>query len=209
MCWFVFGEVGDEFFQQGFLGQGFFVVVFGVVGDFLQLFFVVVEVGEDQFEVDDFDVVFGVDIVGYVDYVVVFEVVYYVGDGVGFVDVGEEFVVQVFIFGGVCYQVGDVDEFYCGGQYVFGFDDFGQGVQVCVGYWYDVVVWFDGVEWEVFCCDIGFGQGVEQGGFVDVGQVDDVVVEFYVMFFVFRQVLEKWFRFFGCVVFVLFGFSFW
>lgn len=48
-----------------------------------------------------------------------------------------------------------------------------------IGYWYDIGIWFDSVEWKVCCFNIGFCQCVEQGGFFDVGQIDDIVFEFY------------------------------
>ena len=43
------GEVSNELFQQGFLGQGFLVTALGVARDLLQLLLAAVRVGEDQF----------------------------------------------------------------------------------------------------------------------------------------------------------------
>lgn len=91
-----------------------------------ECFFDGVEVGECEFGVDYFDVVDWVDFVGDVNDVFVFEVVYDVCDCVGFVDVCEELVVEVFIFVCVCDEVCDVDEFDDGWYDMFWFDDFGE-----------------------------------------------------------------------------------
>src|SRR5690606_19356740 len=64
-----FAEVGDELFQQGLLRYGFLVATLGIARDALQLLLAAVEVGEDQFQVDDFDIALGVDTVGDVDHV--------------------------------------------------------------------------------------------------------------------------------------------
>lgn len=176
-CRLAFGEVGDEFFQQGFLRYGFLVATLGGTGNALQLLLAAVEVGHDQFEVDDLDITLGVDAVGDVDDVLVFEAAHHVGDGVGLADVGEELVAQAFTFRCARHQAGDIDEFHGGGDDLLGLDDFGQGIQARVGHGHDAAVRLDGAEGEVFCGDAGFGEGVEQGGLADVGQADDAAVE--------------------------------
>jgi len=172
-----FGEVGDELFQQGLLRYGFFVATLGGTGDALQLLLAAVEVGHDQLEVDDLDIALGVDAVGDVDDVLVFEAAHHVGDGVGLADVGEELVAQAFTFRRARYQAGDVDEFHGGGDDLFGLDDLGQGIQARVGHGHDAAVRLDGAEGEVLRRDAGFGEGVEQGGLADIGQADDAAVE--------------------------------
>ncbi|MCY1175539.1 hypothetical protein D9M73_157820 [compost metagenome] len=136
-----------------------------------------VEVGEDQFQVDDLDVALGVDAVGDVNHVLVFEAAHHVGDGVGLADVGEELVAQAFTFRGTGDQAGDVDEFHGGRQHAVRLDDGRQGVQARIRHRHDAAVRLDGAEREVLSGDAGFGQGVEQGGLADVGQADDAAIE--------------------------------
>ncbi len=107
-------KCGMQLLEDGFLRQGFLVAALGVARDLLQLFLAAVEVGEDQFEVDDLDVALGVDAVGDVDDVLVLEAAHHVGDGIGLADVGEELVAQTFTLGGARHQAGDVDEFHGG-----------------------------------------------------------------------------------------------
>src|SRR5476649_155372 len=172
-----FGEVGDELFQQAFLNHSVLVAALGVTRDFLQLLLAAVEVGEDQFQVDDLDVAFRVDAVGDVNHVLVFEAADHVGDGVGFADVGQELVAQAFTFGGARHEAGDVDELHGGRQDALGVDDGCQGRQAWVRHGHDATVRFDGAEGEVLRRDTGFGQRVEQGGLADVRQTDDAAVE--------------------------------
>ncbi len=175
--WLAFGEVRDQLFQNGLLRQGFLVATLGVAGHFLQLLFAAVEVGKDQFEVDDLDVALGIDAVGNVNHVLVFEAAHHVGDGVGFADVGEELVAQAFAFRSTGHQACNVDEFHGGGQNAVGLDDFSQRIEARIGHGHDTAVRLDGAEREVLCRDARLGQGVEQGGLADVGQADDAAIE--------------------------------
>jgi len=169
--------VRNQLFQQGLLCHGVLVAALGIAGDFLQLLLAAVEVGEDQFQIDDFDIAPGVDAVGDVNDVVILEAAHHVGDGVGLADVGEELVAQAFTLGGTGDQAGDVDEFHGGGQDALGLDDLGQRRQAGVRHRHDAAVRLDGAEGEVFRCDTGFGQSVEQGGLADVGQANDAAIE--------------------------------
>ncbi|MNK78757.1 hypothetical protein D3C87_984020 [compost metagenome] len=172
-----FGEVGDQLLQQAFLDHCVLVTALGVARDFLQLLLAAVEVGEDQFQVDDFDVAFRVDAVGDVNHVLVFEAADHVGDGIGFTDVGQELVAQAFTFRRAGNQARDVDEFHGGRQDALGIDDGRQGFQARVRHRHDTAVGLDGAEGEVLGRDTGFGQGVEQGGLADVRQADDAAIE--------------------------------
>src|SRR5690606_28966148 len=136
-----------------------------------------VEVGKDQFQVDNFDITLGIDAVGHVNDVLILEAAHHVGDGVGFANVGQELVAQTFTLGGTGDQAGDVDEFHSGRQHTLGLDDLRQGVEARVGHRHDAAVRLDGAEGEVLCGDAGLGQGVEQGGLADVGQADDAAIE--------------------------------
>src|SRR5471032_1119327 len=175
--WLAQGEVSDQLLQQAFLNHGILVAALGVTRDFLQLFLAAVEVGEDQFQVDDLDVAFRVDAVGDVNHVLVFKAADHVGDGIGFTDVGQELVAQAFTFRRAGHQACDVDEFHGGRQDALWIDDSRQLLQARVRHGHDTAVGFDGAEGEVLRRDTGLGQGVEQGGFADVGQADDAAIE--------------------------------
>ncbi|KPX26538.1 hypothetical protein ALQ28_05001 [Pseudomonas syringae pv. delphinii] len=172
-----FAEVCNQLLEQAFLNHCVLVAALGVARDLLQLFFAAVEVGEDQFKVDDLDVAFWVDAVGNVNYVLVFEAAHYVGDGIGLADIGEKLVAQAFAFRGACHEAGDVDELHGGWQDTFRVDDGRQGSQTRVRHRHDAGVRLDGAEGEVLGCNTGFGQGVEQGGLADVRQADDAAIE--------------------------------
>lgn len=131
--------------------------------------FVGVEVCQRQFGVDNFNIVSRVNFVGNVNDVVIFKVANNVIDRFGFTDVGQELVIQIFVFRCVFYQIGDIDKFYGRGKRTLRFYDFSQLIQARIRYWYDVCVRFNGVEWKVGRFNIGFGQRVEQGRFFDVG----------------------------------------
>lgn len=60
--------------------------------------FVGVEVCQCQFGVDNFNIVSWVNFVGNVNDVVIFKVVNNVIDCFGFMDVGQELVIQIFVF---------------------------------------------------------------------------------------------------------------
>ncbi len=95
------------------------------------------------------------------------------GDGVGFTDIGEEFVAEALAFRGACYQTGDVDEFDNRRLHFLRFDDIDQRLHARVGHFDDTDVGFDGAERVVFRCDACTGNGIEQGGFTHVWQADD------------------------------------
>ncbi|RMR53962.1 hypothetical protein ALP85_05318 [Pseudomonas syringae pv. syringae] len=176
-CRLAFAEVCNQLFQQAFLDHCVLVAALGVAGDLLQLLLATVEVGEDQFQIDDLDVALGVDAVGNVNHVLVFKAAHHVGDGVGLADVGEKLVAQAFALRSACHEAGDVDELHGGRQDAFRVDDGCQGRQTRVGHRHDTAVRLDGAEGEVLGRDTRFGQGVEQGGLADVRQADDAAIE--------------------------------
>lgn len=163
MCWFVIVELFQGQVDQGDGGFGVFVVGFGFFVEIGVVFFQVFQIGEYEFGFNCFQIGQWVDFVGDMGDVVIIEIMQYIGDGVGFVDIGEELVVQVFVFGCVCYQVGNVDEVYVCWQDFFGLGDFGQFGQVWFWYSYIIDIWFDGVEWIICCLGCsGLCQSVEE-----------------------------------------------
>jgi len=98
-------------------------------------------------------------------------------DGIGLADVGEELVAEAFALGGTGDEAGDVDEFDDGRLHALRLDDFGQLGHTLVRHLDDADVRFDGAERVVGGIDAGLGQGVEEGGFADVGQADDAAFQ--------------------------------
>ena len=88
---------------------------------------------------------------------------------VGFADVGEELVAEAFTLGRASYQSGDIDKFNDRRDHLLRFDDDRQRGESRIGYFDNADIGLDGAERIVFRCNTGLGQGIEQGGFADVG----------------------------------------
>ena len=136
-----------------------------------------VEVGEQEFGVDDVDVVEGVDGSGDVDDLGVGEAADDVEDGVGGADVAEKLVAKAFALGGAFDETGDVDELHGGGNEGLGLDEGGDFGEALIRDSYDAGVGVDGAEGVIGSLRLRRGEGVEDGGFSYVGQADDSAVE--------------------------------
>ena len=79
--------MSNELLKQGFLRNRFFIAAFGITGHALQLFFTTVEVGKNQFKVDDLNIAFWIDRVGNVDHILIFKAAHNVSNGIGFTDI--------------------------------------------------------------------------------------------------------------------------
>src|SRR5690554_146070 len=169
--------MGKQLFQQIFLCNGFLVAALGGAGNALQLFFATFQVGKNQLQVDDLDVAPRVNTVGHVDDVFILKAPHYMGDGIGFADVGQKLVAQAFAFGGTLYQPGNVDKLHGGRQDPFRLDNFGQGIKARVGHGNDTAVGLNGAKGKVFGSNAGLGQGVEQGGLAYVGQTHNTAIK--------------------------------
>lgn len=121
------------------------------------------EVGEDEFGLDDGHVADGVDASVDVDDVVVAEYADDLADRVGFADVGEELVAHALTLGRALDDAGDVDEGHGGGQDALGPEDLGETLQACVRQLDQTDVGLDGGERVVRRQNIVAGQCVEQG----------------------------------------------
>ncbi|KAF5036288.1 hypothetical protein DSECCO2_576600 [anaerobic digester metagenome] len=165
----------EEAFAGGDLVEEFLVLAaLGLLDEAVQARFEDLRVGEDEFGFDDVDVAGGVHGAGDVDDVVVFEGAGDVDDDFGFADVGQEFVAQALALARSGDEAGDVGEAHGGGHDLRRVDERGQGVEAGVRHGHDGHVGLDGAERVVGgLCVLGFGQGVEQGGFADVGQAHD------------------------------------
>ena len=128
-------------FRLGFGVAGFG----GALGLGVALFYGV-EVGEEEFGVDDVDVVDGVDAAGDVDDFGVVEAADDVSDGVGGADMAEELIAEAFALGGAFDEAGDVDELHGGGDEGFWLDELGDFGEAGVRDSDDAGVGVDGAE---------------------------------------------------------------
>ena len=172
-----FVQGGQYLVQYRQQALGILVLALGGLGGAQVGFFYRVQVGQGQLGVDHGDIVQRGYLAGYVDHVFIVEAAHHVSDGVGFTDVGQEFVAQPFAFGGASDQAGNVHEFHGGGHDPLRADDGGEFVQTRVRHRYHAGVGFNGAEREVLGINTRFGQRVEQGGFAHVGQTDDTAFE--------------------------------
>ena len=97
-----------------------------------------------------------------------------VDDDLGFADMGKEFVPESFAPAGSGHETGDIGKAH-GGRHDLGrIDQLGQGIEPGIGHGHDGDVGLDGAEGVVGGLGVlGLGEGVEQGGFADIGQTHD------------------------------------
>ena len=173
-------QVSGELRQPGGFGRGGLVAGLGGLLLAAETVLHHLEVGEDQLQVDGFDVADGVDAFGLVDIldnvddVVVVKAAHDMHDGVAFADVAEELVAEPRALRRALDQPRDVDKFDRGGRFFVGLPDFGQLVEPGVRHGDDPGVRLDGAERIVGRLGVaGGGDGVEKGGFAHVGQAHD------------------------------------
>ena len=86
----------------------------------------------------------------------------------------EEFITQALALAGALDETRDVDELDGGGDDLFTIDGAAEEIETLVRDLYDTHVRLDGAEGEVFGgCRVCFGEGIEEGGFADVGESYD------------------------------------
>ena len=93
-------------------------------------------------------------------------------DGVGFTDVGEEFVAEAFALAGALDESGDVDDFHGGGDDVGGLHELDEAVEALVGYSDDADVGLYGAEGKVSRLCFGVAKAVKKCRFSHVGESD-------------------------------------
>ena len=131
------------------------------------------EIAEDQFEVDGFDVAQGIDRALHMHDIAGIEAADHMDDGVDLADMRQELVAQALALGRALDQSGDVDELDGGGGELVGLVHLRELVQPRVGDRNHADVGLDGTERIVGGLGAGVGDGVEQRGLSDVGQSDD------------------------------------
>ena len=139
----------------------------------MQGFFHRLQVGQTQLGLDHLDVGDRVHLARYVDHVLVFKAAHHVHDGIGLADVCQKFVAQAFAGAGTRHQTGNIDKLDDCALDFLRFDDGRERCQPGVGHFDNANVGLNRAKGIVFGRNTGFGQGVEQGRFTDVGQAHD------------------------------------
>src|SRR5690606_13690043 len=131
------------------------------------------EVRERELGVDDLDVGERIHLARDVHDVVVHEATHDLHDGIGFTDVRKELVAEALALRGAGDEACDVHELDRRRQHLLRLDDAGKHVETRIRNGHDTDIRIDGAEGIVFRGDLGPGEGVEEGGFADVGQAHD------------------------------------
>ena len=167
-------EVGNEFFGKGEFGLGDLVSAAGALLATIGTFFESSQVGEHEFGIDDLDVTNGIDRSGDVVDVRTLKAADDLNDGVHLADVAQELVAETLALAGSCDEAGDIDKLNRGGKDFFLLRNGGEFLQAVIGHVDDTDVRFDRAEREVSRLGFaGASDGVEEGGFTDIGQSDD------------------------------------
>ena len=127
------------------------------------------QVGETKLDADDLPVANGVDTAGHVLDVGVVETANHVDDRVHLANVGEELISQPFSLARSLHQSGDIQELDRRGDRLLRLHDVREGIQARIGDGDDPGVRFNGRERIVRHQGTRTGQGIEEGGFADVG----------------------------------------
>ncbi len=166
-------EVGDCFLERVVNRLEFFFG-FELFFESLSDIFDHLKIGEDELEVDDFDVVDRIDFSGDVDDIAFFEAADDMDDGIGFADVREEFVPKAFSFGSAFDEACDVNESDSRGN-KFLLSEMSERIcEAGVADFDDADVRIDGAERIVGDSRCSFPcQGVKKSRFSDIGESDD------------------------------------
>ena len=128
------------------------------------------EIGEDQLKVDGLDVPHGIDGAFDMGDVFILETADNVHDRVHLADVREEFIAEPLAAARTLHEPCDVHEFDDGGRHLFARIEGGETVEPFVGHGDHADVGLNGAEGIICRLGTGAGNGVEQGGFADIGQ---------------------------------------
>ena len=127
------------------------------------------KIRQREFGIDGLDIGQRIHLPRHVDNVFIFEAAYDMGNRIGLANVGEELVAEAFALGGTRHQSCDINEFDDRRHHLLRFDDGRQRRKARIRHLDDANIGLNGAEGIVFRCDASLGQGIEQGGFADVG----------------------------------------
>ena len=109
--------------------------------------------------------------------VIVFKATHHVDGGICLADMCKEFIPQAFTRACSCNQASDINKFNDGRNRAFWHDDIGELLQTKVRHFHHTHIGLDRAKRIVLSRNAGFGQGVEQGGFANVGQAHDAAFQ--------------------------------
>ena len=109
--------------------------------------------------------------------VVVFKATHHIDGGIGFSDMRQKFIAQTFARARTRNQARDIDKFDDGRKCALWHHNLCELLQTGVRHFHDTHIGFDRAKRIVFSRNTGFGQGVEQGGFANVGQAHDAAFQ--------------------------------
>ena len=171
------GKRGIGRFERGQFQLRFLVTRARGALDLVESFFDDCEIAQRQLEFDDLLVARRVGRSHDVRDVGVFKTAHDMHDCVRLADVLQELVAQSFARGRARHEAGDINELHHRRHRALGLHDDGKLVQPIIGHFNHADIRLDGAERVVRGFGLGGGEGVEEGGFADVGEADDTEAE--------------------------------
>jgi tetratricopeptide (TPR) repeat protein len=133
-----------------------------------------VEIRQNQFGVDDFNIPNGVHRIHHVFDIGVFKTANHLDDGVHFTDVPQELIAQTFAGARPLHEPGDIDKFKDGGYQLLRTADGGQHGQALVRDGNDSLVWLDGAKAIIGRHGLAsLSDSIEESTLADVGKTYD------------------------------------
>jgi len=159
--------------------------VFVKLGKLLQLvqaLFNALQVGQQQFGFNGVHIPQGINAAVHVGDIFILKAAHYMHNGRAFANVAQKLVAQPFTLACAAYQTCNVDKINTGVNGLLGLGLGGQGIHPLVRHRHRGLVGFNGAEGVVGGLGIlGLGQGVEKGGFANVGQAHNTNTERHVV----------------------------
>ena len=150
-----------------------FLVAFCGLNCFVDASIQNIQVREDEFEVDNFDIAFWTDAALDMDNFSVLKAADNVNNRVYFADIGEEFISQTFTLGSALYKTRNIDKFDDGRSNLIGVVKICKFIQTMVGNRYGAEIRLDGAERVVCRLRACVGNCVKQGTFADIWQTNN------------------------------------
>ena len=143
----------------------------------MQGFFDGAQVGQTELGLNHFNIGNGVYFARHVNDVGVFKAAHHIHGGVGFADVRQKLIAQPLSGAGTRHQTGNVHKLHNGWHDALGHHNGGELLQACVGHFHNAHIGLNGAKGVVFSRNARFGEGIEQGGFTDVGQTNNAAFQ--------------------------------
>ena len=176
--WSAFAQEGKDGLGDFDHRRRIFIAALGFFGVGVDAFFERFEIGDGEFELDDFGIAQGVDAAFDMGNIAVLEAAQHIHHGIHFADMGEEFVAEAFALARAAHEARDIDKFKLVGDDHRRFGDFGELGLARVRHRNAADIRLDGAERIVRRFRRLLGeQRVEEGRFADVRQADDATIK--------------------------------